>query len=82
MEYIEVKVSEIVWRKDLYPRFEPNPSRIQQYAEVVKLLPPIEINQRKEMIDGYHRWVAHRKKGWTQSRHLSLARKATLSLTG
>lgn len=55
------QVSEIVWREDLYPRFEPVPSRIQQYAECIDLLPPIEINQRNELIDGYHRWTAHKK---------------------
>ena len=60
---VEIAVSDVVWRKDLYPRFEPDPARIQQYAEVVELLPPIEINQRNELIDGYHRWVAHRKNG-------------------
>jgi hypothetical protein len=57
------KVSEIVWREDLYPRFEPSPATIQQYAESIDELPPIEINQRNELIDGYHRWTAHKKAG-------------------
>jgi DNA modification methylase len=60
---VEINVSEIIWREDLYPRFEPSPSRIQQYAECVEMLPPIEINQRNELIDGYHRWTAHKKAG-------------------
>lgn len=60
---IEIPVSAIIWREDLYPRFEPVPSRIQQYAECIGLLPPIEINQRNELIDGYHRWTAHKKAG-------------------
>jgi len=55
------KVSEIVWREDLYPRFEPNPSVIQRYAEDVEQYPPVEINQHNELIDGYHRWTAHKK---------------------
>jgi len=55
------RVDEIIWREDLYPRFDPSPSRIQQYAEVIELLPPIEVNQHNELIDGYHRWTAHRK---------------------
>jgi len=55
------QVNEIIWREDLYPRFDPSPSRIQQYAEVIELLPPIEVNQHNELIDGYHRWTAHRK---------------------
>jgi DNA modification methylase len=61
MDTIELAINDIIWREDLYPRFEPDPSRIQQYAEVVELLPPIEINQRNELIDGYHRWTAHKK---------------------
>lgn len=61
METATRDISDIIWRKDLYPRFEPNPVRIQQYAECVELLPPIEINQRNELIDGYHRWTAHKK---------------------
>ncbi|HUV66384.1 MAG TPA: DNA methyltransferase [Sedimentisphaerales bacterium] len=57
----ERKLTDIIWREDLYPRFEPVPERIQQYAECIDLLPPIEINQRNELIDGYHRWTAHKK---------------------
>lgn len=53
-------IDEIIWRKDLYPRFEPDPATIQKYAETIELLPPIEINQRNELIDGYHRWTAHK----------------------
>jgi len=51
-------ISQVTWREDLYPRFEPTPARIQQYAECVDFLPPIEINQHDELIDGYHRWTA------------------------
>jgi len=59
----QCKVEDIVWRKDLYPRFDPNPATIQQYAESLEQLPPIEINQHNELIDGYHRWTAHKKAG-------------------
>lgn len=54
------RVDEIIWRKDLYPRFEPNPTVIDQYAESLDELPPIEVNQHNELIDGYHRWTAHK----------------------
>ncbi len=53
-------LGEIIYRADLYPRFEPNPTKIQEYSENLALLPPIEINQRNELIDGYHRWTAHK----------------------
>lgn len=55
------QVDELIWREDLYPRFEPDPATIQKYAKDVELLPPVEINQHNELIDGYHRWTAHKK---------------------
>lgn len=58
-----IKVSEVVYREDLYPRFRPSPETIQQYAESIEQLPPIEVNQHNELIDGYHRWTAHKKAG-------------------
>lgn len=58
---ITLKVSEVVYREDLYPRFEPDPATIQQYADSIEVLPAIEINQHNELIDGYHRWTAHKK---------------------
>lgn len=63
-----INVSDVVWRKDLYPRFEPDPSTIQRYAESIEVLPPIKVNQRHELIDGYHRWTAHKKAGVEQIR--------------
>lgn len=59
----EQRVSDIVWREDLYPRFEPNAAVIQQYAQSLNMLPPVEVNQRNELIDGFHRWKAHQKEG-------------------
>jgi len=34
---------------------------VQKYAEDLEVLPPIEINQHNELIDGWHRWTAHKK---------------------
>ena len=56
-----IKTSEVIFREDLYPRIEPNAKLIQQYAENIENLPPIEINQHNILIDGYHRWTAHKK---------------------
>lgn len=55
------KVSDIVFREDLYPRIKHDPSLVQRYAENIELLPPIEVNQNNILIDGFHRWTAHRK---------------------
>jgi ParB-like chromosome segregation protein Spo0J len=58
-----LELGDVVWREDLYPRFAPDPTTIQRYAESIEHLPPIEVNQHNELIDGYHRWVAHQKAG-------------------
>jgi len=36
---------------------------VQKYAANLEVLPPIEVNQHRELIDGWHRWTAHRKAG-------------------
>lgn len=56
-----VKVSEIVFRDDLYPRIQTSAVTVQKYAEDLDVLPPIEVNQHNELIDGWHRWTAHKK---------------------
>lgn len=54
-------VADVVFRDDLYPRIETHPTTVQKYAEDLDVLPPIEVNQHKELIDGWHRWTAHKK---------------------
>lgn len=58
---VKVKVSDVVFRADLYPRIETSPSTVQKYAEDLSVLPPITVNQHNELIDGWHRWTAHKK---------------------
>jgi len=57
----EIKLADVVFRTDLYPRIKPSPETVQKYAEDLDVLPPIEVNQRNELIDGWHRWTAHKK---------------------
>lgn len=59
--YTALPLKDIVYREDLYPRIKPDPTVIQRYAENLEVLPPIEINQHNILIDGFHRWTAHRK---------------------
>lgn len=59
----QMKLTDIKYREDLYPRFNPNPAKIQEYAENIDRLPPIEVNQDGILIDGYHRWKAHETEG-------------------
>ena len=56
-----IPVNQVIFREDLYPRIKTSPETVQKYAEDLSVLPPIELNQRLELIDGWHRWTAHKK---------------------
>jgi len=58
-----MKVVDVVFRSDLYPRIDTSPQTVQKYAEDLSVLPPITVNQHGELIDGWHRWTAHKKNG-------------------
>ena len=58
---MRINVKDVVFRDDLYPRIDTNVETVQKYAEDLTVLPPIDINQRNELIDGWHRWTAHKK---------------------
>lgn len=60
---MEVRTADIVFREDLYPRLAGDPTTVQKYATDLSVLPPVEVNQRNELIDGWHRWTAHKKCG-------------------
>ena len=64
-----MKISEIIYREDLYPRFEPNQAQIQKYSDSVEYLPPIKVNQNNILIDGFHRWKAFQLAGKTEIPH-------------
>jgi len=55
-----IPISDVVFRDDLYPRIEHSQQKAQEYAEHLERLPPIEVNQHRELIDGFHRLTAHR----------------------
>lgn len=59
METTIINIQDIIFREDLYPRFNPNQAMIQRYATAIEYLPPIKINQNNILIDGFHRWKAH-----------------------
>ena len=56
-----IDVASVVFREDLYPRINSSAETVQKYAEDLDVLPAIEVNQHNELIDGWHRWTAHRK---------------------
>ncbi len=65
---IEVPVADVVFRRNLYPRMQFRLDLVDRYKEFLPELPPIEINQRSELIDGWHRLEAHKQAGVTTIR--------------
>ena len=54
-----IALDDVVLRDDLDPRLgERDDDLIAQYADIFDALPPIEINQHNEVIDGWHRFLA------------------------
>lgn len=60
---ITLRVDDVVYRQDLYPRSLTDPTKVQDYFENLDIMPPIEVNQHNILIDGWHRWTAHKKEG-------------------
>lgn len=60
-EAVQINVAEVVFRDDLYPRMKTDATTVQKYAEDLTVLPAIEVNQHYHLIDGWHRWTAHKK---------------------
>ena len=59
-----IPLDDLVPRHDLDPRLgDRDDDLIEQYAEIFDVLPPIEMNQDKEVIDGWHRCLAARRGG-------------------
>jgi len=61
-----VLVSEVVFNKDFYTRTESqSPAKVQEYATSIAggEFPPILLNQENILLDGWHRWMAHKECG-------------------
>ena len=60
-------LDDVVLRDDLDPRLgERDVDLIAQYADIFDALPPIEINQHNEVIDGWHRYLAAKQANRTE----------------
>ena len=58
-----VGVGEVEFVKELYPRLKEDPGVISQYRAAIDKLPPIVLARGHILVDGYHRWQAHKLEG-------------------
>lgn len=57
-EFIDIE--KIKFDKDIYPRIEADNTTVNQYRESLDKLPPILVTKDLVLIDGYHRYLAHK----------------------
>lgn len=61
-----INIDAVIFDSNLYPRKDIDPEEVNRLAELLAdgvVLPPIDINQEKKLLDGRHRLMAHKKNG-------------------
>lgn len=58
-----IAVDHVEYVKELYPRLRPDDAAIERYRDAIEHLPPIVVARGRILVDGFHRWQAHRLEG-------------------
>jgi len=59
-------VAEISFVKELYPRLKEDDDAIERYRASIEQLPPIITARGRILVDGFHRWQAHKRENITE----------------
>lgn len=63
---VMLAVDDIDFVPELYPRVREDDSAIERYRAALDKLPPIVVARGRVLVDGFHRWQAHRYEGSQQ----------------
>lgn len=58
-----IPIEDVTFVKELYPRLREDDAAIERYRAAIDRLPPIVIARGRILVDGFHRWQAHRREG-------------------
>jgi DNA modification methylase len=58
-----IPVEQVEFVKELYPRLREDHSAIERYRAAIDKLPPIVVARGRVLVDGFHRWQAHKAEG-------------------
>jgi DNA methylase len=58
---VAIPVDSVRYVKELYPRLNHDEAAIERYRDALDRVPPIKIARGGILVDGYHRWQAHRR---------------------
>lgn len=58
-----IPIDRVEFIKELYPRLREDDAAIERYRAALDKLPPIAVARGRVLVDGFHRWQAHRREG-------------------
>lgn len=58
---MQFPIENIRFVKELYPRLREDDAVIERYRTAIDNLPPVKIARDGVLVDGFHRWQAHRR---------------------
>ena len=58
---ITLNISDVEFVKELYPRVREDDAAIERYRDAIDRLPPIVVARGRVLVDGFHRWQAHKR---------------------
>jgi DNA modification methylase len=58
-----IRTDEVEFVKELYPRLREDDTAIERYRAAIDRLPPIVVARGRILVDGFHRWQAHKREG-------------------
>lgn len=61
MTLARIPVDEVEFVKELYPRLREDDAAIERYRAALDRLPPITVARGRVLVDGFHRWQAHKR---------------------
>ncbi len=76
----KIKTSDVRLVKELYPRLTEDNAAIERYRSAIGLLPPIVVARDGILVDGYHRWQAHIKEGFTEIDAINLGNLSEIEI--
>jgi DNA modification methylase len=65
-ELTTIPVEQVQFVKELYPRLREDHAAIERYRAAIDKLPPIVVARGRVLVDGFHRWQAHKAEGATE----------------
>lgn len=79
-EVSTLPIDHVEFVKELYPRLREDDAAIERYRAAIDKLPPIVVARGRVLVDGFHRWQAHRREGAREIAALDLGNLADIEI--